>query len=136
MDKPETAALAAYSATLPRAAASVARARRLVSASLRVWSLEAGDDAVSLVMSELVTNAVRHARLEVVHVKVSQVGPRRVRVAVVDRSREMPTLVQAGVDDESGRGLATVAGFAASWGVEPVPWGKRVWAEVDVPYRH
>ncbi|WP_258563217.1 ATP-binding protein [Streptomyces phytophilus] len=122
----------AYSAILPRTEASVARARRLVTTSLRAWSLEAGNADVCLVMSELVTNAVRHARLEVVHVKVSRLGPCRVRVAVVDRSRSMPRLVRAGVGDESGRGLAAVAGCSAAWGAEAVPWGKRVWADVDV----
>lgn len=122
----------AYSVILPRTEASVARARRLVTTSLRDWSLEAGNADVCLVISELVTNAVRHARLDAVHVRVSQVGPRRVRVAVVDRSRSMPRLVQAGVGDESGRGLVAVAGCSAAWGVEPVPWGKRVWADVEV----
>lgn len=68
------AAETAYSVTLPRTEASVARARRLVSASLRAWALEAGAEGACLVVSELVTNAVRHARLEVVHVKVSRVG--------------------------------------------------------------
>lgn len=110
----------------------MARARRLVTTSLRDWSLEAGNADVCLVVSELVTNAVRHARLDAVHVRVSQVGPRRVRVAVVDRSRSMPRLVRAGVGEESGRGLVAVAGCSAAWGVEPVPWGKRVWADVEV----
>ncbi len=119
--------------TLPRTEMSVARARRLASASLRAWSLEAGDQAVSLVVSELVTNTVRHARLAAVVVRVSRVGPRRVRVAVVDFSRTMPTLVDATADDESGRGLATVAGFSSAWGADPLPWGKRVWADLDVP---
>jgi anti-sigma regulatory factor (Ser/Thr protein kinase) len=130
--EPTARDLPAYSVTLPRTEASVARARRLVSASLRAWALEAGAEDACLVVSELVTNAVRHARLEVVHVKVSRIGPRRVRVAVVDRSRAMPRVVEAGGDDESGRGLAAVAGFSAAWGAEPMPWGKRVWADVDV----
>ncbi|MFW6690372.1 ATP-binding protein [Streptomyces sp. MAR4 CNX-425] len=112
---------------------SVARARRLVSTSLRVWSLDAADAAACLVISELVTNAVRHARLAAVIVRVSRVGPRRVRVAVVDLSRTPPTLIDADVDDESGRGLATVAAVSTAWGVDTLPWGKRVWADLDVP---
>ena len=132
MTKASATALPAYRETLPRTEASVVKARRLVSASLRVWSLEAGEATACLVTSELVTNAVRHARLAAVIVRVSLIGPRQVRVAVVDFSRTPPTLINAGVDDESGRGLVAVAGCSAAWGVEPVPWGKRVWADVEV----
>jgi len=133
MTKASATALPAYRETLPRTEASVVKARRLVSASLRVWSLEAGEATACLVTSELVTNAVRHARLAAVIVRVSLIGPRQVRVAVVDFSRTPPTLINAGVDDESGRGLATVAAVSTAWGVDALPWGKRIWADLDVP---
>jgi anti-sigma regulatory factor (Ser/Thr protein kinase) len=133
MTKPSATAVPAYCETLPRTETSVAKARRLVSASLRVWSLEAGDATACLVISELVTNAVRHARLAAVLIRVSRVGPRRVRVAVVDLSRTPPTLINAGVNDESGRGLAVVAAVSTAWGVDTLPWGKRVWADTVVP---
>ncbi|MFW6722442.1 ATP-binding protein [Streptomyces sp. MAR4 CNY-716] len=133
MIKSFASAAPAYCATLPRTETSVAKARRLVSTSLRVWSLEAGEAAACLVISEKVTNAVRHARLAAVLVRVSRVGPRRVRVAVVDLSRTPPTLISASLDDESGRGLATVAAVSTAWGVDGLPWGKRVWAECAVP---
>ncbi|AZM50994.1 ATP-binding protein [Streptomyces sp. WAC 06738] len=126
-------AVPAYCETLPRTAPSVAKARRLISASLRVWSLDAGVAAACLIVSELATNSVKHARGPTVLVRVSRPGPRRVRVAVVDLSRTLPTLITAGVDDETGRGMAALADLSAAWGADPLPWGKRVWAELDVP---
>ncbi|WP_063739503.1 ATP-binding protein [Streptomyces anulatus] len=88
------------------------------------------DDA-ELVVSELLTNAVLHARRDSVRVTAMRLGEGRVRVAVVDLSRDLPAACAAGDDQESGRGLDIVATLSGGrWGVQPLPWGKRVWADL------
>lgn len=61
---------------------------------------------------------------------VTRLGPLRVRLAVVDRSRIHPAPRTATVSDESGRGLLVLDTVAECWGTEPVNGGKRVWAEL------
>ncbi|MEV8007260.1 ATP-binding protein [Streptomyces parvus] len=120
----------AYTETLPRVADSVHRARQLVHLALDVWELAAVQNDAELVVSELLTNAVLHARRgDSVRVTVTRLGEGRVRVAVVDLSRDRPTTRAAGDDQESGRGLDIVEVLSGGqWGVDPLPWGKRVWA--------
>lgn len=127
---PSATGVPAYSESLPRVASSVGIARRLVTSSLRVWGLEDMQDVAWLVMSELVTNAVRHARLDCVRVTVSRTEEDTVRLAVVDRSFQQPEQRAASLDDEHGRGLDLVDALAESWAVDPLRWGKRVWADV------
>ncbi|MCP9990034.1 ATP-binding protein [Streptomyces albogriseolus] len=119
-----------YSETLPRHPESAASARRLVRAACAVWRMDdlAGD--ASLVVSELVANAVQHARRDTIRVVVERPGAARIRVCVVDFSQAPPVRRASGPGDESGRGLALVSGLADEWGSEPLPWGKRVWAEL------
>ncbi|SCK46774.1 Anti-sigma regulatory factor (Ser/Thr protein kinase) [Streptomyces sp. WMMB 714] len=119
-----------YSETLPRAPESVATARRLVRTALATWRLEQLSDSAALVVSELVTNAVQHARSSAIRVVVTRPGPASVHVAVVDKSRVAPVPCRASEDDEGGRGLALVELLADKWGADPLPWGKRVWAEL------
>lgn len=127
----------AYTQTLPRAPGSVRAARLMVSSALRVWGLEALDDAARLVASELLSNAVVHGRMASVRVTVTRLGPRSVRVAVVDRSKATPKQRMAGPEEEDGRGLALVSAVTGGrWGVEPLRWGKRVWADLDLPEEH
>ncbi len=124
----------AYTETLPRVAASVHSARRLVRLALDVWGLEDVQDDAELVVSELLTNAVLHARRNSVRVTAIRLGEGRVRVAVVDLSRDRPTACSAADDQESGRGLDIVATLSGGrWGVQPLPWGKCVWAELGQP---
>jgi anti-sigma regulatory factor (Ser/Thr protein kinase) len=83
---------------------------------------------VELLTSEVVTNALIHARgAQTLTVSVL---PDAVRVEVEDPSSLLPTRRRAGVDAVSGRGLAIVSALAVSWGVEPGPRGKLVWFEV------
>ncbi|MFD4570779.1 ATP-binding protein [Streptomyces sp. NPDC058417] len=119
-----------YSRTLPREPASVCAARRLVRGALVGWGLEELADDGALIVSELVANAVLHARRDSVRVSVDRSAARRVRVAVVDFSPRPPVATDPGPWDEGGRGLTLVAALAVDWGSEPLPWGKRVWAEV------
>lgn len=120
-----------YSETLPRVPESAASARRLVREACAVWGLEGLGDDGALVVSELVGNAVRHARRESIRVVVERVATGTVRVAVADFSRALPVEREAGGGDEEGRGLFLVAALAADWGTDQRCWGKVVWAELE-----
>ncbi|MEV6088874.1 ATP-binding protein [Streptomyces cellulosae] len=120
-----------YSETLPREPESAATARRLLRTACAVWGLDAlaGDGA--LIVSELVANAVQHARREFIRVVIERTEAGRVRIGVVDFSKVPPVRKVPGPEDEDGRGLALVTGLAENWGTDPLPWGKRVWAELQ-----
>lgn len=116
--------------TLPREAESAAVGRRLVHRALTDWALPDLTEAAELIVTELIANAVQHARYACVRLTVQHVGPRLVRVAVTDRSHAKPVLRQHTAYAEEGRGLALVDALTVAWGHDPLPWGKRVWAEV------
>jgi two-component sensor histidine kinase len=80
-----------------------------------------------LVVSELAGNAILHAG-GVLWLQISH-DQHRTRVEVADASQVLPGPVDAGA--MSGRGLQLIEAFAKSWGAEPRPWGKVVWAEVE-----
>lgn len=79
--------------------------------------------------SELVTNAVLHARTPFT-LKVS-VMANRIRVAVTDGSKARPTLKQHEKTSPTGRGLRIIESIADRWGVDPARSGKTVWFELD-----
>lgn len=93
------------------------------------WGLDEAAFAVELMLSELVTNAIRHGS-----------GPVRVRLLhgrtliceVCDASNTAPHLRRAASTDEGGRGLFLVAQLARSWGTRYLPQGKVIWAECDL----
>ncbi|MFJ4695175.1 ATP-binding protein [Streptomyces sp. NPDC088766] len=115
-----------------RKGASVRDARRFAAAILEEWELSTAlADTAELVVSELATNAVLHAQASVFRVTLRRLARDQVRVAVIDRSRTMPTLVHAEPGDDHGRGLALVDALAPCWGTDLLPWGKRVWAELE-----
>ncbi|MFF8412834.1 ATP-binding protein [Streptomyces omiyaensis] len=121
------------SRTLPCDPDSVATARRLVVAVLARWGMS--QDAVEraeLVVSELATNAIRHARTggASIRVTVTHLGEDRVQLAVTDLDPRPLKRRQAGPDDEGGRGLDLVAALSVGWGCDRRHWGKRVWAEL------
>ena len=115
-------------------AQSARAARRFVSQVLTGWDDDEGDltDTVTLLVSELVTNAVLHAGSDVeVSVRLT---PTAARIEVTDASAEAITPRDAADDEDSGRGLALVGSLARRWGVRPVPGGgKTVWFEVNRP---
>ncbi|MBM9618015.1 ATP-binding protein [Streptomyces zhihengii] len=119
-----------YSRTLRREPESAASARRLVRTALSAWGLADLADGAALIVSELVSNAVRHGRRESIRVFVERPGPSRVRVGVVDFSHRLPRRGECEARSEGGRGLAIVEALAENWGVERLSWGKRVWAEL------
>ena len=88
-------------------------------------------DDVELVVSELVTNAVR-AGSPTVNISMS-LERTRIVVRVSDQAVGWPEERDAAVDDPGGRGLPLVSALSASWGVRLVETGKIVWAELAVP---
>jgi hypothetical protein len=110
--------------------ASAADARRFLDATLGTWRCDTLLDASRLLVSELVTNAVLHARtdLELV-LRLTRTG---VRVEVHDRSTALPVTRRYDDDAMTGRGLALVEELAARWGVDRKGDGKSVWFELDV----
>ncbi|MFG2358594.1 ATP-binding protein [Streptomyces sp. NPDC048521] len=121
------------SATLTSEAATVPVARQIVREACAEWGKD--QDAVetsTLLISEIVTNAVRHGHSHSVRVIAERPCPDRLRVAVVDKSRRMPELHIAGQDAIGGRGLLLVDALSGRWGTDLLPWGKRVWAEIAI----
>ncbi|ASY34175.1 MULTISPECIES: ATP-binding protein [unclassified Streptomyces] len=116
---------------LPRRRASVRKARDFAREVAGAWGYRELADALALVVSELVTNAVVHARCGAGRqVALTLVrGNGAVRVEVRDSGRGMP-VPRAAVPftEESGRGLAVVDAVAADWGVRDEVVGKTVWA--------
>jgi anti-sigma regulatory factor (Ser/Thr protein kinase) len=105
----------------------VPEARQLVAAFLTTSRFGGDTDTVLLLVSELVTNAIRHARTPF-ELSVDVHGP-EVTVSVLDHDRmHQPRLRQPAALDTSGRGLHLVQALAASWGTELVARdAKRVW---------
>jgi serine phosphatase RsbU (regulator of sigma subunit)/anti-sigma regulatory factor (Ser/Thr protein kinase) len=108
----------------------VAHARNLVARRLRSWGLEERAHDTVLVVSELVTNAVRHGAGEIT-LRLIRTGGSRLVCEVGDRSDARPRRRRAGGLDEHGRGLLVVHKLTDRWGVR---WsalgGKTTWAEV------
>jgi PAS domain-containing protein/anti-sigma regulatory factor (Ser/Thr protein kinase) len=113
---------------------AVMHARRFTARTLRRWKVEDVADAVLLVVSELVTNALVHTQGPV-RVDLMLRGD-RVRVSVGDTSPRAPAKPVI-VDWEStgGRGLLLVEAMSDSFGSVPVAGGKQVWSEIVVPPR-
>ncbi|MCB0958585.1 MAG: ATP-binding protein [Acidimicrobiales bacterium] len=117
---------------LPAEVGSVAVARRWVRERLEAAGLDATVDTAVLLVSELVTNVVLHARTTCT-VRL-ELGP-TIRVEVVDGSEQLPEVASG--DDPlapSGRGMRLVEGLSASFGADALAdGGKRVWFELVRP---
>ncbi|MET9788219.1 ATP-binding protein [Streptomyces canus] len=120
--------------TFPADPGAVRAARKAVRNRLSAWNLDGLADVAALLVSELVTNALRHA--------TGPIGVRLVRpdaadgvllVEVSDPLPDPPRERVAGLEDESGRGLQLVAHAARRWGTRPGGTGKTVWFELSVP---
>ena len=116
---------------LPADRTAPSRARNFVAETMRTWELPRSTiaDAVLLV-SELVTNALLHAR-SAPSVEVTR-SQGRVRCVVSDDSPLAPRRRRYAADAATGRGIALVETLASRWGTEPDGTGKRVWFELDV----
>ncbi|MWA07664.1 ATP-binding protein [Streptomyces sp. BA2] len=121
-----------YNLTLTNAPETAAEARRLVRTAYEAWGVEEYSDTAQVVISELVTNAVRHACGPCIRVIVQHPLPGHLVLAVVDKSRDLPSMHPPHADDLRGRGLLLVDALTEDWGSTRLPWGKRVWAHIEV----
>ncbi|WP_431945404.1 SpoIIE family protein phosphatase [Actinacidiphila sp. bgisy167] len=108
----------------------VRRARALTREQLALWGLQALSDLAELLVSELVTNALRVASHEV-SLRLMRVG--KLLVEVSDDDHNLPQLRRADADDEKGRGLALVSNLSRRWGTSRKAVGKVVWFELPLP---
>ncbi|MFJ5775986.1 SpoIIE family protein phosphatase [Streptomyces sp. NPDC093094] len=108
--------------------AAPGRARRLARSALARWGLEELTDSVELLVSEVVTNAVRYASRPVT---LRLLRTDVLRCEVGDDVPQLPRLRQARATDEGGRGLYLVNKLARRWGATRLSTGKVVWFELN-----
>ncbi|MFI8322246.1 SpoIIE family protein phosphatase [Streptomyces sp. NPDC085529] len=107
--------------------AAPGRARRLARRALARWDLEELTDSVELLISEVVTNAVRYAERPVT---LRLLKTDVLRCEVGDDSPQLPRQRRARETDEGGRGLFLVNRLARRWGATRLSGGKVVWFEL------
>ncbi|WP_338494038.1 ATP-binding SpoIIE family protein phosphatase [Streptomyces sp. SJL17-4] len=110
--------------------AAPGRARRLARRALVRWDLEELTDSVELLISEVVTNAVRYAERPVT---LRLLRTDVLRCEVGDDSPQLPRQRRARDTDEGGRGLFLVNRLARRWGATRLSGGKVVWFELATP---
>ncbi|MDQ1395278.1 MAG: hypothetical protein QOG64_537 [Acidimicrobiaceae bacterium] len=114
---------------LPPDIASAAAARRFVRQTLSEWDLVDVEEAATLAVSELVTNAVLHARSG--PTLVLRLSGERLRIEVHDRSPVLPARKHYGIDAGTGRGIVLLEALVQAWGAElSSSGGKVVWFEL------
>ncbi|MCX4436340.1 MULTISPECIES: SpoIIE family protein phosphatase [Streptomyces] len=116
--------------TLPREPRSVGRAREYARTQLTAWGLEPLVDTAELLVSELVTNALRYGEGEI---RLRLLLDRTLVCEVWDAGLVQPRRRRARDTDEGGRGLQLVGLLSASWGSRRTPRGKTVWFELPLP---
>ncbi len=115
---------------VPNDPAAVGEVRSRVTRRLGEWGLDELVFTTELILSELVTNAIRYGG-DTVHVRVLR--DRSLICEVFDSSSTSPHLRYAAMTDEGGRGLFLVAQLAERWGTRYTPAGKVIWAEQPLP---
>ncbi|WP_225804470.1 SpoIIE family protein phosphatase [Streptomyces sp. NK15101] len=115
---------------LPSDPAAVSGARRFTSGKLAEWGLEELSFSTELVVSELVTNAIRYGRSPV---QLRLILQDTLTCEVSDASSTAPHMRRARTFDEGGRGLLLVAQLAGRWGARYHREGKVIWAEQSLP---
>ncbi|WP_329415960.1 SpoIIE family protein phosphatase [Streptomyces sp. NBC_00704] len=115
---------------IPADPSLVAPIRKQVVAQLARWELSEASFTTELVVSELVTNAIRYGsrpiRLRLIHDASTLI------CEVSDNSHTAPHLRRARTFDEGGRGLLLVAQLTQRWGSRHTPEGKTIWAELSL----
>jgi anti-sigma regulatory factor (Ser/Thr protein kinase) len=104
-------------------------ARAFVAENLQRWHLDDMIETASLVVSEVVTNAVIHARSDAE--LLLERTPAALRISVVDHGDGLSKR-QGTAGSHGGRGLLIVEALSSRWGTEPTDDGNRVWAELSI----
>lgn len=132
-DQPAACAMATRTrwVTLPAESRAARLARQVTRDVLHGWRLTGLEDAAQLIVSELVSNAVRHAQIRgpAVGLRLCVAGG-ALRIEVHDSDPRLPRARAAGPLAESGRGLLILDALASAWGAGTVGRGKAVWAEL------
>ncbi|NUP23471.1 MAG: SpoIIE family protein phosphatase [Streptomyces sp.] len=115
---------------VPSDPAAVAQVRSAVTGTLEAWGLEDLSFTTELILSELVTNAIRYGGDPI---RVRMLRDRTLICEVFDSSSTSPHLRYAAMTDEGGRGLFLVAQLTERWGTRYLPAGKVIWAEQPLP---
>jgi serine phosphatase RsbU (regulator of sigma subunit)/anti-sigma regulatory factor (Ser/Thr protein kinase) len=116
--------------SIPAEPAMVAHARRLATDQLRAWGLSAAEFTTELVVSELVTNAIRHGEPPI---QLRLIRDDGIVCEVADASSTAPHLQRSRALDEGGRGLLLVCELAESWGTRQTTTGKTIWCQQVLP---
>lgn len=116
--------------TVPADPAAVAEARRRAAAQLKMWGLADAVPNTELIVSELVTNAIRHARAPI---ELRLIHDGTLICEVSDASSTSPHPRRANALDEGGRGLLLVGSLSERWGTRHTGSGKTIWAEQPRP---
>ncbi|GGY32268.1 SpoIIE family protein phosphatase [Streptomyces djakartensis] len=115
---------------LPPDPAAVAGARKMAGEQLAAWGLTEAAFTTELIVSELVTNALRYGGAPI---ELRLIRDSALICEVSDGSSTAPHLRRARVFDEGGRGLLLVAQLSERWGSRQTPTGKTIWAEQRLP---
>lgn len=107
----------------------VGAARAFTTATLAEWELDRFQDDAALIVSELASNAVLHARTPM-RLTLQSDGRSFLRIEMHDDNPRQPSLAPPMVDAASGRGLPLVVAIASEWGISSEQGGKTVWAEL------
>ncbi|EGX56842.1 magnesium or manganese-dependent protein phosphatase [Streptomyces zinciresistens K42] len=108
----------------------VAATRQAATGQLRAWGLDEAAFVTELVVSELVTNAIRYGSSPI---QLRLIRDRTLICEVSDGSSTSPHLRRAHAYDEGGRGLLLVAQLTQRWGSRQTAGGKTIWAEQQLP---
>ncbi|MEU8936325.1 SpoIIE family protein phosphatase [Streptomyces sp. NPDC048409] len=111
---------------------SVHAAREKAAHQLEIWHMAEISFVAELIVSELVTNAIRHATGPI---SLRLIHDRTLICEVSDASSTSPRMRRATTTEEGGRGLFLIAQLSQRWGARYTPLGKTIWAEVAIPVR-
>lgn len=111
---------------VPRDASAVAKTRKDACQQLDAWGLDEAAFITELVVSELVTNAIRYGETPI---RLRLIRDQNLLIEVSDGSSTAPHLRRARSSDEGGRGLLLVAQLTQGWGTRQTYTGKTIWAE-------
>jgi PAS domain S-box-containing protein len=119
------APLASAQTTLRPEPQQVAAGRRFTYDTLTAWQQTELAHTACLLVSEILTNAVHHAR-QTIGLRLHHTA-REIVAEITDDSAQLPQLTLPAPADESGRGLTLVEALAGTWGARPSSTGKTVW---------
>ncbi len=119
-----------FAARLGSTVEAAGTAREIVAQACETWRLPDAVEDAQLIITELVSNAVRHAKGDL-HLLVLR--DRHLHLSIADASGEQPRRILPDPDSgEGGRGLLLIDAVAVAWGSSPTPDGKVVWATLSI----